>query len=120
MMEEQVMFGLESQIFSIALILFLGVAAAKLTIEQLISLVVLIKKLSRELKGRRLPINIDREIMSGTPVFKGTRVPVDALMNNLAAGVSLGEFLQNFPSVQRDQALAVLNGWTVSTYRHDR
>ena len=56
----------------------------------------------------RLPINIDPEIMSGTPVFQGTRVPVDALLNNLAAGVSLDEFLENFPTVTREQALAVL------------
>ena len=56
----------------------------------------------------RLPINIDPEIMSGTPVFEGTRVPVDSLLNNLAAGVSLDEFLENFPTVKREQALAVL------------
>jgi uncharacterized protein (DUF433 family) len=56
----------------------------------------------------RLPINVDPEIMSGTPVFEGTRVPVDALINNLAAGVSLDEFLENFPTVGREQALAVL------------
>jgi uncharacterized protein (DUF433 family) len=56
----------------------------------------------------RLPIKIDPEIMSGTPVFEGTRVPVDALMNNLAAGVSLDEFLENFPTVSREQAQAVL------------
>ena len=56
----------------------------------------------------RLPINIDPEIMSGTPVFEGSRVPVDALLNNLAAGVSLDEFLENFPTVTREQALAVL------------
>lgn len=57
----------------------------------------------------RLPINIDREIMSGTPVFEGTRVPIDALINNLAAGVSLEEFLDNFPTVTREQALAILD-----------
>jgi len=56
----------------------------------------------------RLPINIDPEIVSGTPVFEGTRVPVDALLNNLSAGVSLDEFLENFPTVSREQALAVL------------
>jgi uncharacterized protein (DUF433 family) len=56
----------------------------------------------------RLPINIDPEIMSGTPVFDGTRVPVEALMNNLAAGVSLDEFLENFPTVSREQAQALL------------
>ena len=56
----------------------------------------------------KLPINVDPEIMSGTPVFQGTRVPVDALLNNLEAGVSLDEFLENFPTVAREQALAVL------------
>ena len=56
----------------------------------------------------RLPISIDPEVMSGTPVFEGTRVPVDALLNNLAAGVSLDDFLENFPTVSREQALAVL------------
>ena len=56
----------------------------------------------------RLPISIDPEVMSGTPVFEGTRVPVDALMNNLSAGVSLDEFLENFPTVNREQAIAVL------------
>ena len=56
----------------------------------------------------RLPINIDPEIMSGTPVFEGTRVPVDDLLNNLSAGVSLDEFLENFPTVSREQTLAVL------------
>lgn len=55
-----------------------------------------------------LPITIDPEIVSGTPVFKGTRVPVEALLNNLSAGVSLDEFLDNFPTVAREQALAVL------------
>ena len=57
----------------------------------------------------RLPITIDPEIMSGTPVFEGTRVPVEALIDNLAAGVSLDEFLDNFPTVTREQALAVMN-----------
>lgn len=57
----------------------------------------------------RLPINIDPEIMSGTPVFEGTRVPVQALIDNLADGVSLDEFLENFPTVSREQALAVLS-----------
>jgi len=57
----------------------------------------------------RLPITVDPEIVSGTPVFEGTRVPVDALLNNLADGVSLDEFLENFPTVSRDQAVAILN-----------
>lgn len=60
----------------------------------------------KELK--RLPITIDPDIMSGAPVFRGTRVPVEALISNLEAGLSLDEFLQNFPSVKREQALEVL------------
>jgi uncharacterized protein (DUF433 family) len=55
-----------------------------------------------------LPINIDPDILSGTPVFEGTRVPIDALTNNLADGVSLDEFLENFPTVTREQALAII------------
>ena len=60
-------------------------------------------------EAMRPPINIDPEIMSGTPVFEGTRVPIDALTNNLAAGVSLEQFLDNFPTVTREQALAIIN-----------
>jgi uncharacterized protein (DUF433 family) len=55
-----------------------------------------------------LPITIDPEIVSGTPVFKGTRVPVEALLTNLEAGLSLDEFLKNFPTVTRQQAIQVL------------
>ena len=56
----------------------------------------------------RLPITIDPEIVSGTPVFRGTRVPVEALISNLEAGLSLDDFLNNFPTVTREQALQVL------------
>ena len=55
-----------------------------------------------------LPITIDPEILGGTPVFRGTRVPVDALLNNLEAGVSIDEFLENFPTVSREQVLDVI------------
>ena len=55
-----------------------------------------------------VPIAVDPEIMSGAPVFAGTRVPVSALLENLEAGVSLDEFLQNFPTVTREQAVRVL------------
>ncbi len=54
-----------------------------------------------------LPINVDKEILSGTPVFIGTRVPVSALLDNLEVGVSLDEFLENFPTVKREQAVQV-------------
>ena len=56
----------------------------------------------------RLPITIDPEIVSGSPVFRGTRVPVEALISNLEAGLSLDEFLNNFPTVTREQAVQVL------------
>lgn len=55
-----------------------------------------------------LPITVDPDILGGTPVFRGTRVPVDALLSNLEAGVSLDEFLENFPTVSRQQALDVI------------
>lgn len=55
-----------------------------------------------------LPVTNDPDIVSGAPVFKGTRVPVEALLTNLEAGLSLDEFLQNFPSVTRQQAIQVL------------
>ena len=56
----------------------------------------------------QLPITIDPDIVSGAPVFQGTRVPVEALISNLEAGLTLDEFLENFPSVTREQALQVL------------
>ena len=46
--------------------------------------------------------------MSGTPVFRGTRVPIKNLLDFLAAGDSLGEFLEQFPTVTRDQAVALV------------
>lgn len=57
---------------------------------------------------KKLPINVDKEILSGTPVFQGTRVPVSALLDNFEVGVSLDEFLENFPTVKREQAVQVL------------
>ena len=53
-------------------------------------------------------IHSDPEIMGGTPVFVGTRVPVQTLMDYLEEGNSLNEFLDHFPSVKREQAIAVL------------
>ena len=50
----------------------------------------------------------DPEIMSGTPVFAGTRVPVHTLIDHLASGVSLDEFLADFPTVSREQAATLL------------
>ena len=55
-----------------------------------------------------LPIEIDREIMSGAPVFRGTRVPVQSLFEYLEDNLSLDEFLDCFPTVCREDAIAVL------------
>jgi Uncharacterized conserved protein len=49
------------------------------------------------------------EILGGTPVFVGTRVPVRSLFDYLEGGDSLEEFLHQFPSVKREQAIAVLD-----------
>ncbi|TFF35028.1 DUF433 domain-containing protein [Mucilaginibacter psychrotolerans] len=54
-------------------------------------------------------INIDQDILSGQPVFTGTRVPVESLFDHLEAGVTLDEFLEDFPSVSREQAVALLD-----------
>jgi uncharacterized protein (DUF433 family) len=53
-------------------------------------------------------IHCDREILGGMPVFAGTRVPVKALYDYLEGGDSLDEFLEDFPSVSREQAVAAL------------
>jgi uncharacterized protein (DUF433 family) len=55
-----------------------------------------------------LPIHSDPETMGGTPVFVGTRVPAQTLLDYLEAGDSLDEFLEHFPSVTREQAIAAL------------
>jgi uncharacterized protein (DUF433 family) len=55
-----------------------------------------------------LPIHCDPEIMGGTPVFVGTRVPVRTVFDYMADGCSLDEFLDNFPSVTREAAVKVL------------
>lgn len=54
------------------------------------------------------PITRDPDVMGGELVFAGTRVPVSGLFNYLEAGESLEEFLDGYPSVQREQAVAVL------------
>jgi uncharacterized protein (DUF433 family) len=56
----------------------------------------------------QLPITSDPEVLSGAAVFRGTRVPVAALLDNLTAGLTLDEFLDNFPTVTRAQAIKVL------------
>jgi uncharacterized protein (DUF433 family) len=58
-----------------------------------------------ELKG---VIHSDPEILGGTPVFMGTRVPLQNLIDALEGGESIGEFMEGFPSVQRAQVIAVI------------
>lgn len=57
---------------------------------------------------REQVINRDPETMGGTPVFTGTRVPVQTLIDYLSGGESLDDFLDGFPSVSREQAEAFL------------
>lgn len=56
----------------------------------------------------KIVIHRDPEILGGTPVFVGTRVPVRILFEYLEAGDSLDVFLDEFPSVKREQAIAAL------------
>ncbi len=53
-------------------------------------------------------VQIDPEIMSGTPCFAGTRVPARTLIDYLEGGDSLDDFLEDFPTVSREQAVALL------------
>ena len=52
--------------------------------------------------------SIDNEILGGQTVFKGTRLPVESLFDHLEAGVSLNVFLEDFPTVTKEQAIALL------------
>jgi uncharacterized protein (DUF433 family) len=58
-------------------------------------------------------IESDREKLSGTPVFRGTRVPVKNLFDYLEAGDDLDEFLDDFPTVDRAQVIGVLELYKV-------
>ena len=53
-------------------------------------------------------VTIDPDVMSGTPVFRGTRVPVKNLLDYLTAGDSLDDFLDHFPTVKREQATTLI------------
>lgn len=57
---------------------------------------------------KRPAIQSDPEIMGGTPVFVGTRVPFQTLLDYLEAGDPLGEFLEDFPTVSRELAVTAL------------
>jgi len=68
-----------------------------------------INKLMSAHSVARLPVTADPETLGGAPVFTGTRVPVATLLDNLADGITLDEFLDNFPTVSREQAVQVLD-----------
>lgn len=53
-------------------------------------------------------IQLNPEILGGVPVFTGTRVPVRSLFDHLEAGDSIDDFLEGFPSVRREQVIALL------------
>ena len=53
-------------------------------------------------------INVNPQVVSGTPVFYGTRVPVQALLDYIEGGHTIDDFLEGFPSVTRGQAVAVI------------
>ncbi len=53
-------------------------------------------------------ISSSPDVMGGTPVFSGTRVPVQTLLDYLEAGESIDDFLEGFPSVSREQVIAFL------------
>jgi uncharacterized protein (DUF433 family) len=53
-------------------------------------------------------VTCDRDIMGGTPVFTGTRVPIQTLLDYLEAGDTISDFLEGFPSVTREQVVTFL------------
>jgi uncharacterized protein (DUF433 family) len=65
-------------------------------------------KQEEPLKRSSPVVHSDPQILGGTPVFVGTRVPVQSLFDYLEAGDTLDEFLRQFPSVKREQAIAAL------------
>ena len=61
-----------------------------------------------------LPITVDPEVLSGTPVFRGTRVPVQTLMDYILDGETLETFLRNFSTVRREDAVRLLEHFSES------
>jgi len=64
--------------------------------------------LRRSLSVMQSPISVANDILGGTPVFSGTRVPVQTLLDYLEAGESIDDFLEGFSSVNRDQIVTFL------------
>ena len=53
-------------------------------------------------------VSISKDVMGGTPVFRGTRVPIQTLIDYLTAGDSIDDFLEGFPTVRRDEVVEFL------------
>ena len=53
-------------------------------------------------------ISIDPEVLQATPVFRGTRVPIETFFDHLEEGISIDDFLKDFPTVSKEQVIAVL------------
>ena len=60
------------------------------------------------MSSAHIPVTVDSEVMSGEPVFAGTRVPVKTLIDYIIDGSTFDQFLEDFPSVSRKDAVAVL------------
>ena len=67
-----------------------------------------------EVMETALPITVDPEILGGTPVFRGTRVPIQTLVDYILDGETLETFLRNFPTVRRDDAVRLLQHFNES------
>ena len=65
-------------------------------------------------------IHIDQNIMGGTPVFRGTRVPVQTLFDYVEGEQSIDEFLQDFPTVTKEQVIALLEQLKTQALKNTR
>lgn len=65
-------------------------------------------------------ISSSPDVMGGTPVFSGTRVPVETFIEYLEGGESIDDFLEGFPSVSREQAVAFLEETKATMLAHAR
>ena len=76
------------------------------------------KRTYRSAMSKERAYHSDPEILGGTLVFKGTRVPVQSLFDHLKAGDSIEDFLEGFPSVKRSQVLAMLKEMETEVLAH--
>ncbi len=60
------------------------------------------------MKNFREYISVNKEVLGGQPVFKDTRVPIETMFSHLEKGISLDDFLSDFPSVSKEQAISIL------------